>query len=157
MEEVRTLGSLLQEMLDLLDAGMLAVYRSDGLDYRPRFTPVMRVLADRGPSSITTIARCAPLTHSAASQTIAQMERLGLVIVTRGNDRRERIASLSEKAEAMLPRIREHWSATARALADLMEETGVPLDRALVTAINALHRKGLRERIAETSRTRGAG
>ena len=97
------------------------------------------------------------LTHSAASQTIAQMERLGLVIVTRGNDRRERIASLSEKAEAMLPRIREHWSATARALADLMEETGVPLDRALVTAINALHRKGLRERIAETSRTRGAG
>ena len=65
MEEVRTLGSLLQEMLDLLDAGMLAVYRSDGLDYRPRFTPVMRVLADRGPSSITTIARCAPLTCSA--------------------------------------------------------------------------------------------
>ena len=152
MEEGRTLGSLLQELLDRLDAGLLDVYLAEGLDYRPRFTPVMRVLAERGPSSIASIARTAPLTHSAASQTVAQMVKLGLVSMTSGADRRERIASLTKKAEAMLPRIREHWATSAIVLRKLMDETGFPLDRALQATLTALSHKSLHERIKENSR-----
>lgn len=149
MEEARTLGSLLQELLDRLDSEVLGIYRADGLDYRPRFTPVMRVLDSHGPCSITAIARLAPLTHSAASQTVAQMVRLGLVAARRGSDGRERLVELTEHGRAMMPRLRRHWASTAAALAQLSAESGIPLDTALAAALEALSRKSLRERVAE--------
>ena len=67
------LGTLLRHMLELLDGDVQRAYDELGLDYRPRYTPVVAALLDLGPSSIQDIARAAGITHSAASQTVAQM------------------------------------------------------------------------------------
>lgn len=149
MEEVqgRSVGSLLNELLDRLDADVQAIYGADGLNYRPRFTPVMRVLDEQGPSSIAAIARLAPLTHSAASQTVAQMVKTGLVTTRRGKDGRERVVELSADGKTVMPRLRQHWANTARALRQLDEEIGTSLADALERALQALSRKSLRERV----------
>ena len=147
----RSLGSLLQEFLDTLDEDVQAAYRDDGLSYRPRYTPVMRTLAERGPSTITEIARHAPLTHSAVSQTVAQMVRAGLVRSRTGRDARERVVEFTDEGAMLMPRLRRHWAATARALSTISDDVGVPLEQVLGRALEVLARRPFRERIAEAA------
>ncbi len=152
----RPLGSLLNELLDTLDEAVQAAYRADGLDYRPRYTPVMRTLAERGPSTITEIARHAPLTHSAASQTVAQMVRAGLVRSAPGRDARERVVDFTEDGAELMPRLRRHWAATERAFTTLSDDLGVSLEDVFSRALEALARRPFHERIAESAREEAA-
>ena len=144
-----TLGTLLRHLLELVDGDVERVYREDGLDYRPRFTPVMRTVGDLGPSSIRVIAERASLTHSAASQTVTEMVARGLVRTTPGADRRERIVHLTAAGEELLPVLRSYWSATNTAAAGLSAEIGVDLELLLHRASLALHELPFRDRIRE--------
>ena len=40
------LGTQLRHLIELLDGDVAQTYANAGLDYRPRFTPVMRVLQE---------------------------------------------------------------------------------------------------------------
>ncbi|MEV6864478.1 helix-turn-helix domain-containing protein [Streptosporangium subroseum] len=143
------LGTRLRHLFDLLDADVAAVYTDLGLDgFRPRFTPVIRVLAASGPSSIRDLAQAIGVTHSAASQTVAQMVRQDLVSVTPGEDARRRIVSLSPKAEPLLPTLDAEWAATAAAATEFEAELSFPLSRLVDEALDALRRRPMRERIA---------
>lgn len=85
----RGLGTLLRHLIDLLDGDVAAAYAAAGLaDYRPRFTPVVRALDAQDPSSIGAIAQYAGISHSAASQTVGEMTRRGLVERCKGRDGR---------------------------------------------------------------------
>ncbi|HYC02753.1 MAG TPA: MarR family winged helix-turn-helix transcriptional regulator [Azospirillaceae bacterium] len=151
-----TLGSLLRTLVERLDADVEAAYRASGLDYRPRFTPVVRVLSEAGPSTIKAIAAHAGITHSAASQTVAEMARQGLVATEPGADARERIVRLTDAALALLPTLRRHWAATNAAADGLGAELGVPLAEIVADAIARLESRPFLERIqAELARRDG--
>ena len=92
----------MRHVLELLD-GDVAKFDADlGLGYyRPRFSPVVRALVALGPSSIRDLARAISVTHSAASQTVAQMSRRGLVALENGADARQRIVHLTARTEAL--------------------------------------------------------
>lgn len=143
-----TLGTLLRHLVELLDGDVERVYRDEGLDYRPRFTPVVRVVSELGPCSIREIAARASLTHSAASQTVAEMAARDLVVTRAGADARERIVHLTPRAEALLPTLRAIWDATNAAADELGADVGVPLVDVLAQAIEALRERPFRERIA---------
>ncbi|WP_371783252.1 MarR family winged helix-turn-helix transcriptional regulator [Streptosporangium subroseum] len=146
------LGTRLRHLFDLLDADVAAVYTDLGLDgFRPRFTPVIRVLAASGPSSIRDLARAIGVTHSAASQTVAQMVRQDLVSVTPGEDARQRIVSLSPKAGPLLPTLEAEWAATAAAATEFEAELSFPLSRLVDEALDALSRRPMRERITDAA------
>src|ERR1700729_492276 len=90
------LGTRLRHVQELLDAEVAQVYVDLGLaDYRPRFSPVVRALVELGPLSIRDLARAIGVTHSAASQTIAQMRSRGFVVITPGEDARQRVVHLT--------------------------------------------------------------
>lgn len=148
----RTLGTLLRHLLELLDEDVEATYRAAGLDYRPRFTPVMRALDALGPSSIRSLARHTSLTHSAVSQTVAEMVRRGLVGSEAGEDARERIVALTGRGSALLPQLRRFWAATNAAAEGLGEEIGVDLAAAAAAAIAALEARPFFDRIAQQHR-----
>ncbi|GIH74309.1 MarR family winged helix-turn-helix transcriptional regulator [Planobispora longispora] len=146
------LGTRLRHLLDLLDGDVAAVYADLGLaDFRPRFTPVVRVLAASGPRSIRDLARAIGVTHSAASQTVAQMARDGLVSLTPGEDARQRIVGLTPKAEALVPTLEAEWAATAAAAAAFEAELSFPLSRIVDEALEALGRRSMRQRIADAA------
>lgn len=156
-----TLGTLLRHLIEMLDGDLEAVYRDAGLvDYRPRYTPVVRALLETGPSPIRDVAGRVGITHSAASQTVAQMVKDGLLALAPGTDARERVVRMTPKLRRMLGRLQQQWAATAGAAARLDEELGHSLKDAVTGAIGALERKPFRERIAEagngTSRRRRA-
>jgi DNA-binding MarR family transcriptional regulator len=144
-----TLGALLQHLLNVLDEDVLAFYRAIGLDYRPRFTPVVRFIVENGPSSIRSIASGTALTHSAASQTVAELVKHGLARRTAGKtDARERVVQLTPKARAMLPLLQECWGATNAVVADLDRSLGCDVSLVLRRAIEELEKESFFDRLA---------
>ena len=148
------LGTLLRHLLELLDGDVQRVYDELGLDYRPRYTPVVVALLDLGPSSIQDIARAARITHSAASQTVAQMAEKGLVHVGPGHDLRRRVVHVGRKLEQMLPTLRRQWAATAAAAAALDAELPSGLAEVVAASIDALERVPFRTRIRTAGRAK---
>jgi DNA-binding MarR family transcriptional regulator len=150
------LGTRLRHALELLDGDVAQVYADLGLaDYRPRFSPVVRALTTLGPSSIRDLARAIGVTHSAASQTVTQMNRSGLVSLEPGADARQRTVHLTDRTRSLLPVINAEWTATGAAAAELDTELPAPLSEILTAILSAVRRRPMRERIADAARALG--
>ncbi|MER5420100.1 MarR family winged helix-turn-helix transcriptional regulator [Streptosporangium roseum] len=150
------LGTQLRHLLELLDGDVAKACADLGLrDYRPRFSPIVRALVELGPCPIRDLARAASVTHSAASQTVAQMSRHGLVTLEPGDDARQHIVRLTPKAEALLPAIQAEWAATSAAAAALDAELPFPLSELLAALSEALRQRPFRQRIADAALTLG--
>ncbi|MFF5365747.1 MarR family winged helix-turn-helix transcriptional regulator [Streptomyces sp. NPDC013187] len=143
-------GTLLRHVLELLDGDVAAVYEEQGMaEYRPRFSPVVRALVAQGSLSVRDLAEAIGVTHSAASQTAAQMARAGLVTHTPDPlDARRRLVGLTAEARSLLPRIEAEWEATAAAMAELDAELSMPLGELLAEVAQAVERRPFRERVA---------
>lgn len=148
-------GTLLRHVLDLLDGEVAAFYEEQGLpEYRPRFSPVVRALVAEGPLSVRALAAAVGVTHSAASQTAAQMARAGLVTHTPDPlDARRRLVGLTPKARALLPLIEAEWEATKAAMAELDAELSMPLGKLLTEVVQAVGRRPFGERVAAARTT----
>lgn len=149
------LGTQLRHLLDLMDADVTSVLADLGLgDYRPRFSVYLRAVTILGPAPIRDLARATGVTHSAASQTIAEMARRGLVELRSGADGRQRIVHLTEQAQAIMPSVEAEWDATASAAAELDAELPFPLAELVPAIAAALDRRGFRDRILHSAWTR---
>jgi len=145
------LGTQLRHLVELLDDGVSQANDYPGLDYRPRYTPVMKALAGGGELTIGQLADAARISQPAATQTVAVMAREGLVEVAAGEaDARQRVVALSAAGRALLPRLQRAWEATDRAAAALDAETG--LLAAVAATLAALDRQSFAERIAAERR-----
>jgi DNA-binding MarR family transcriptional regulator len=142
------LGTQLRHLIELLDGAVGAAYEDAGLDYRPRYTPVMRALIDKEALTLGEIAIRAGITQPAATQTVGLMAREGLVVVQAGaRDARQKVVRLSEHGKALLPALRGCWQATKAAADELDAELPCPLSEVLAQAIRALEAKPFGERI----------
>lgn len=145
------LGTRMRHLHDLLESDIAAVYAELGLPgFRPRYTPVIRLLVD-GPLAIREIAAGVGVTHSAASQTVAQLAREDLVSLAPGEDARQRIVALTPKARNLLPTLAAEWAATTAAAAALDAELPYPLSKLVDEAIDAVRRRPMRQRIADVA------
>lgn len=144
------LGTQLRHLLDLLDGAVAEAYAREGLNYRPRYTPIMRALVASEPRTISQIAEAAGITQPAATQTVSLMIRDGLVSSATGaTDARQRMIRLTPAGRALLPKLEACWRATSAAAAGLDAELPCPLSRVLAEAIIALEGKPFGERLAE--------
>ena len=147
------LGTQLRHLLDLLDGDVAQQYKEVGLDYRPRYTPIVRALKVLDAASIGQIAEAAGITQPAATQTVNLMKKDGLVDVRPGADGRQRLVALSAQGRALLPALEACWAATQAAAEGLDAQLAVPLSDILNEAILALEEKSFHARISE-ARTR---
>ncbi len=153
METFAGLGTRMRHLLELLDGDVARAYADLGVpDYRPRYSPVVRALVALGPLSIRDLASAVGVTHSAASQTAAQMARHGLLTLERGADARQRIARLTARAHELLPLIEAEWAATDAAAAELEAELPAALTEVLLSAERAVMSRPMRTRIADAAR-----
>lgn len=147
------LGGLLRQLVEALDGAVDRSYRAYGLDYRARFTPIVRTLKATGPASVRSISNAVGVSHSAVSQTIGEMAKLGLVEKQSGTDRREHIIALTPSAQAMLPLLARQWQATEMAARTLDADLNLSLPDVLRGALRALADRPFGERIAEAAST----
>jgi DNA-binding MarR family transcriptional regulator len=151
-ESLVGLGTLLRHVLDEMDDDIAAVLADLGTaGYRPRFSAIVRALVALGPVPIGDLARAIAVTHSAASQTVAQMASRGFVDLQPGEDARQRVVHLTDKARALLPKIEAEWAATASAAAEMDTELPFPLAELVPAIASALARRPFRQRILESA------
>lgn len=149
------LGTQLRHLIELLDGAVEQTYVDAGLDYRPRYTPVMRVLAQQPSATIGELAALANITQPAATQTVAVMVKKGLLTVTTtGTDGRQRVVRLSAAGAALLPRLKVCWQATKAAADSLDAELPFPLSACLAQAITVLEKRSFGARIRAASLAR---
>lgn len=142
------LGTQLRHLIELLDGAVEAAYVEAGLNYRPRYTPVMRALIEQEPLTVGEIALRAGITQPAATQTVALMVKEGLLTAAAGkSDGRQKLVRLSAEGRAMAPRLQACWRATAAAAASLDAQLPYPLSATLANAIEALDEQSFGERI----------
>jgi DNA-binding MarR family transcriptional regulator len=147
-----SLGTLMRHVLEEMDGDIASVLADLGAaGYRPRFSPVVRALVALGPVPIRDLAKAIGVTHSAVSQTVAQMRTRGFVVLEPGEDARQRVVHLTAQARALLPKIEAEWSATASAAAELDAELPFPVAELVPAMAAALARRSFRERIVESS------
>lgn len=142
------IGTQLRHLIDLLDGAVAASYEEAGIDYRPRYTPVMRALEGGQPHTISQIADVAGITQPAATQTVALMIKQGLLEAATGeHDARQKVIRLSARGQALLPQLRLCWQATRAAADSLDADLPHALSETLAAAIAALQTQPFGERI----------
>ena len=143
------LGTRLRILLAKLDGELAELYKVEGHEFRPRFYPVFQLLSERDQASVLEIAEHLRVSQPAATQTLSEMRRLGLVTQKTGADRRGRLVALTPQAIEMTQALQPLWNAVARAASQLDEELACPLSDLLDEAIAALEEKSFPQRIAE--------
>lgn len=153
----RGLGTQLRHLLELLDGDVEQLYREAGMNYRPRFTPIVRGLEELGPSTIKKLAEHSGFTHSAVSQTVSEMKQQKLLRSSPGKDARERVITLAPLAMRLMPSLRVQWAATTAAAEELNRELSTALSGLVEEAIAALKRRPFRERIRKHLKRNSCG
>ncbi len=153
------LGTSLRKLLDALDGGVQSHYEAAGSNFRPRFYPVARLLLVEETLSIRTLANASGVSHSAVSQTVAEMRAAGLVDSSPGKDGRERLIRLTAAGLDTCARLQPLWDAIGQAEAALDAELSMPLGTVLREAAARLEAEGYASRISrqlDSSSTAGA-
>jgi DNA-binding MarR family transcriptional regulator len=146
------LGTRLRVLLEAMDADVALALSDLGLrDYRTRYSAAIRQIAADGPVTIGQIAERMGITHSAASQMVADMERRGLLELRPGADARQRVVRLTAKSRRLLPAINAEWEATDLAADALDAELPYSLSRLIDDLAAALERRRFRDRIADAA------
>lgn len=154
----RTLGTQLRHLIEQLDGAVERAYAGVGLDYRPRYTPVMRVLIDREAATVGEIAERAGISQPAATQTIGLMVKAGIASAGPGSDdARKRVVRLTAKGRALVPELQRCWKATALAAQSLDRDLAAPLGPVLDAALAALEKRSYDERITDARRELDGG
>lgn len=148
--EPARLGQLLALLRDMDEAiGQLYADRGAGR-VRQRFVWPMLRLAHEGPMTITQLSRSLGLTHSALSQTVAQMRRAGLVSTVAGpGDGRTRSVALTAQGRELVPLLEAEWRATEAAVRELDDALPVPLSRVAADLADQLRARPFRDRIED--------
>lgn len=150
------LGELLRYVNELVEHGAEQHYKQMGLDYRARFTPVLRAL-QAGASTVTQITAHSHLTQGAISQTVGQMQSEGLINRQRLEDARMSRIELTAHGQQLIARLDQHWATTFEVIEALEQEIGHPLCQVLEQAARALERKGFAQRLTELKLNHCAG
>ncbi|MBO0128260.1 MarR family transcriptional regulator [Agrobacterium tumefaciens] len=145
------LGELLRYVGELVDQGAAERYRALDIDYRPRYTPVLRALS-AGAVTVTDITTASSLTQGAISQTVSLMLKDGLVVRHALDDGRKSGLKLTERGLQLLQKLEPHWETTFRAIRDLEAEIGFPVLKILGGLATALERQGFADRLAEAEK-----
>src|SRR3546814_2222723 len=130
-----------------LDGDVLAVYEELDTPFRPRFYPIVRLLLEDKEASVGGIAEAIGVTQPAATQTINEMKRRGLLEVESGPDRRSRTVRLKKDGRPLADRLRTGWAAVHRAAADLGAGLPLGLEAILDAALTSLRRPRFRARL----------
>lgn len=147
------LGTRLRRLIDLLDGDVQSVYDQMDVAFRPRFYPVVQALLTSNALSINGISEAIHVSQPAATQTVNEMKKLGLVEAVTGMDKRQRLIRLSGKGRELSRRLDPIWEATHRAAGGLDRELPAALMETINGALEALERRPFRERIhAEMSK-----
>jgi DNA-binding MarR family transcriptional regulator len=137
-------------LLQAFDREIAALYEEAGITgMRTRFVGPLIRLGRRGSMTIRQLATAIEVTHSAMSQTVAEMRRAGLVEAAENQDGRTRRVRLTDRARELLPFLEAEWRATEATVRQLDAEIPYPLTRVVADLQAAVTARPFRDRLRE--------
>jgi len=146
-------GTRLRRLSERLDRQIEMLYRANGVDFQPRWYPVITALIDESEASVGELASMIGITHAAVSQVRGELIRAGLIRVkTDPADRRRQLLALSAKGRRYAETLTPLWRAIAAATDDLLAEVAPDLLRDLAELEAALDAEPMIDRIARKAK-----
>lgn len=106
------LASRLRRLSDIYWQAVTATYRQSGVDFDVRWATIFVLIARQGPVAVMEIAERLGITHPAVIQVINELEKNDLILSAKSEtDGRKRLLTLSERGQAMLPKLQPIWDA----------------------------------------------
>jgi MarR family transcriptional regulator, organic hydroperoxide resistance regulator len=142
------LGTRLRRLIAFLDGDVQALYDELGVGFRPRFYPIVRLLMV-GPATVGELAAGTEVSQPAATQTLQEMRKAGLVQISRGADARSRRVELTAEGRQLAKVLGPVWAAIGRAADRLDQELAHGLSATIDEALEALAETSFRTRIGK--------
>jgi DNA-binding MarR family transcriptional regulator len=150
------LGELLRYLAERVDQGADEHYSALNINYRARYTPILRALR-AGAVTVTDITDRTHLTQGAISQTIGLMVADGIITRESLADGRKSGLGLTHRGRELLKVLEPLWERTFAALHALEAEIGYPLLRVLEATATALEQQDFAARLTAAKNLRRRG
>lgn len=116
------LGSRLRRLSDQLYAGVDSSYLAAGVELSSRCFPLLMLLRDNGPTSITVLATQIGQTHPVVVQLGRKLLDAGVVVeMSEPKDERRRLLALSESGQVLLRGMEPLWNDVKAAIDAVLE------------------------------------
>ena len=140
---------MLRRLIAALDGGVQATYDAVGIDFKPRYYPTIWHLQEIGEVCVGDLAALLGVSQPAVTQTLGEMQAVGLVELVSGSDKRRRLARLTAEAHVLVARMQPIWRAVDMAAAELDAALPAPLGAVLKAALDALNSRDFESRIID--------
>jgi len=142
------LASRLRRLLQRLNADGERIYRDLGIDVKPKWFPVMRILSEQSPLALTDIARLMSLTHPSLIETVNELISVGLIDSRKSDlDGRRRELSLTDKGKRFCKKLVPVWEAFRLAGEEVNKDCGNDFLDALGKFEQSLERRPMYNRV----------
>lgn len=150
------LASRFRRLSDDLMGDAARFYRTQGVEFSPKWFGLFKLLTERGTLSVGEAAIQLGLTHPAISQMSKELTSLGLLTAkTDARDERRRSLELTKKGRELAAKMEPIWNAIDSASRGLSEDVGFDIIEKLERLEEALRVRPLSERIESSFVSKG--
>lgn len=129
------LGNLLQRLNENLRKEAQLFYRSQNIDFEPKWFPVIYVLSQKKAISVVELSQEIGYSHPTTISLLKELEKKELIGSTKdAKDERKRLITLTAKADEMIHQLQPLWQIMTQALLELTDT-----DNNLYKAINEVN------------------
>lgn len=137
----------LQRLADTIRRDGVQVYKEHGIDFEPKWFPVVYVLHEKGPTSVVDLATEVGIAHPSVIQLVKELEAKKLVkSAADKTDGRRRLLSLTPAAEKLVKKMKPVWK-KIRAAVEEMVETENNLMKAMMETEKRLQMETFYQRV----------
>ena len=116
------LGNLLQRLTENLRKEAQLFYRSQNIDFEPKWFPVIYVLSQRKAISVVELSQEIGYSHPTTISLLKELEKKELIGSTKdAKDERKRLITLTEKANELIQQLQPLWTVMTQALVELTD------------------------------------
>ena len=143
-------GTRLRLLTDRFLQDGVKIYKSQNIDFEPRWFTMFYLLSKKSPLSISEITAELGFTQPAVTQIANVLIKKGLVkTVKHKEDSRKKMLALSHKGMLMLPVLEPVWKGFEEAVKDLFNDTGYDMLFIISRLENLLDEKNMFRRVTD--------
>lgn len=148
------IGSRLRMLTDLITSDAALIYKEYEIEMKPKWFPVLFVLAGEKEKTVTGIAKDIRQTHPSVSNIVREMSVAGLVVSMAGADKRSNVLTLSDKGRQVAAEVLELCKDMDAAVKGITAEAHHDLGLAIGEWEELLKEKSLLQRVKDARRQR---
>lgn len=145
---ILALATRLQRLSDLMRKDGLQIYKDHGIEFEPKWFPVIYTLYHKPLLGVVEIAAEIGYTHPSTISLLKELEKEKLVRSKKDKtDERKRLIQLTEKGQTLIEQMKPVWELISKAIAELTD-TKNNLMQAVIEVEEQLKQKSMAARAA---------